>query len=199
MKTKKESLKNIPAKEEVPAKKAASVKKTPPAKLPDSNSDIADDNLNQKQLLEVLRAVKKGDFSVRMSDDKTGLDNLDFGSLVHDVLQKMGEDRKLWACQDAGKLGGILGEIAGQICVERYGSPLPLPVEISLMAMKERLYAAAKAQTGLANEGWEIIEVEKGTSRLAPTFWPMRFPCPVTTSLTTRGRRRTSWSTRTEC
>lgn len=98
-------------------------------------------------------------------DDKAGLDSMDFGNIVHEVLQLMGEDKKLWACGDPGKLGKHLVELAAKIAVARYGNPVPLPVEISLAAARERLKAAARVQAALVEEGWVIKEVERGGRR----------------------------------
>ncbi len=93
---------------------------------------------------------------------KTSLDARDFGSLAHDVLQKMGEDKKLWSMQDAEKLGGILAEEAAKSFCRIYGKLMSPYVIVSLAAVQERLKAVAREQVIIASEGWEIVDVETG-------------------------------------
>lgn len=100
-----------------------------------------------------------------VSDDKAGLDHMDFGNIVHEVLQVMGEDKDLWACSDDDELGEKLADIASSLMAKRFGTPTPLSVEISLMAAQERLRAAARAQTALVKSGWAIKDVETGAGR----------------------------------
>lgn len=96
-----------------------------------------------------------------LSDDKNEMDALDFGTVVHKVLQIMGGDKDLWACRDAGELGKKLAGLADQIMAGRYGENLPLAALVALSSARARLEALAREQVELAGEGWEIIATEQ--------------------------------------
>jgi len=96
-----------------------------------------------------------------MGDDKDGPDALDFGSMMHDVLEAMGRDRALWGGTDAEKLRRVLEEMAEQWMTERFGLTRTLAVSVALNAAKQRLGAAAAVQVDLVRDGWEIIEAER--------------------------------------
>ncbi|MFO7869901.1 MAG: PD-(D/E)XK nuclease family protein [Kiritimatiellia bacterium] len=97
-----------------------------------------------------------------LDDLKTGIDSLDFGTLVHDTLKVMGRDRSLWACTDGNKLADSLRGIVEGFVRARYGPNPPLSVDIALMSAVERLKAFASVQVDLVREGWEILETEAG-------------------------------------
>ncbi len=99
-----------------------------------------------------------------LSDEKNELDALDFGRIIHEVLQVMGEDKKLWACRDADRLGQKLAALADRKAGERYGKILPLAVLVALASARARLEALARAQVGLVEAGWEIIASEQKKS-----------------------------------
>ena len=99
-----------------------------------------------------------------LNDDKNELDALDFGTLVHKVLQIMGGDKDLWACRDAGRLGKKLAGLADQIMAGRYGANLPLAALVALSSARARLQALAREQVELAVAGWEIIATEQKKS-----------------------------------
>lgn len=96
---------------------------------------------------------------------KAGLDDMDFGSIVHAVLQDMGMDKDLWAHKDPEALGNILADLAEQKVGARFGSPPSPYISISLIAAQERLRAAACAQVALVEQGWEIVDVETGQGK----------------------------------
>ncbi len=97
----------------------------------------------------------------RLADDMAELDALGFGSLLHKVLQAMGEDRKLWDCRDAGRLADELVDRLDAVAAARFGRKIPPAALISLSSARARLRAAAETQVVLADEGWEIIAVEQ--------------------------------------
>ena len=78
-----------------------------------------------------------------LSDDKSELDALDFGSLVHEVLQDMGADKELWACPDAGLLGEKLADRADGIAAARYGKIIPPAALIALSSARARLCSSS--------------------------------------------------------
>jgi len=96
-----------------------------------------------------------------LRDDKMGLDSLDFGSIVHAVLEEMGRHQELWACEDSSELGKALEVLARKYTAARYGLPLPLAVQLSLESAVQRMNAAARHQVELVREGWRIIAVEQ--------------------------------------
>lgn len=97
-----------------------------------------------------------------LDDLKTGMDHMDFGSIVHAVLEAMGRNRELWSCADPVKLAAELGRIAERHVKMRYPNPLPLSVHISLMSAVQRLKGVARVQASLVAEGWDIMEAEAG-------------------------------------
>ncbi len=96
----------------------------------------------------------------RLTDDMSELNAPGFGSLMHQVLQAMGEDLKLWDCRDAGSLGDELIARLDETAAARFGRQVPPAALISLSSARARLRAAAEIQVALADEGWEIITVE---------------------------------------
>jgi ATP-dependent helicase/nuclease subunit B len=96
-----------------------------------------------------------------ISDEKGELDALDFGSLVHYALQKMSDFSGINQCTDSKKLTRFLYARADEWIADRFGPSHPLQVEIQLDAAKQRLAAAARTQTILAREGWEIVKYEE--------------------------------------
>ncbi len=96
-----------------------------------------------------------------LSDEKAELDSLDFGSLVHHALQKMSDFPGINQCTDSKELTRFLYVRADEWIANRFGPSHPLQVEIQLDAAKQRLAAAARTQTILAREGWEIVKYEE--------------------------------------
>jgi ATP-dependent helicase/nuclease subunit B len=96
-----------------------------------------------------------------LSDDKTGIDSLDFGNIIHVVLEKMGKEKKLWACSDVEELSASLEHLARQYTAAWFGSPLPLAVQVSLESAVQRLNALARQQVLLVREGWKIVAAEQ--------------------------------------
>lgn len=93
-----------------------------------------------------------------LDDRKTEMDALDFGNLVHHALE---QGIKRGAHLDGAEpMAGVLESIATGWALERYGSPLPLPVEIQLRAAVQRLGAAARIQQELVRQGWETVATE---------------------------------------
>ncbi len=105
-----------------------------------------------------------------LDDDKIELDALDFGTIMHDVLQVMGADRKLWACGDAVLLGRDLAKLADDAAAQRYGKDLPLGTLAAMSAARARLEAFAAIQVELATGGWEIVATEQKKSVIRNGF-----------------------------
>jgi ATP-dependent helicase/nuclease subunit B len=105
-------------------------------------------------LKHVLRMDEQDDW-------KRAPDALDFGILVHDALQRMGEDPELRLCTDARVISDFLTNRAERWVKRQYGSAPALPIRMALHAARQRLEAAALVQAQLAAEGWEIVKVEQ--------------------------------------
>ncbi|MCD6567128.1 MAG: PD-(D/E)XK nuclease family protein [Dehalococcoidia bacterium] len=96
-----------------------------------------------------------------LDDEKGEMDALDFGVLVHHVLQEMANFPGMSQCTDDGELSRFLCARADKWIAGRFGSSIPLQIEIQLDAAKQRLAAAARVQTALTGEGWEILKYEE--------------------------------------
>ncbi len=94
-----------------------------------------------------------------LDDRKSELDALDFGNLIHHALEQM--VIREFPLDNAPALAERLKEVATGWALSRYGSPLPLQVEIQLRAATQRLAAAADTQARLTEEGWVIERVEE--------------------------------------
>lgn len=95
-----------------------------------------------------------------LNDTKTELDALDFGEIVHKVLQAMGADKALWSSVDPDRLGKRLADMADQVAVARFGMPFPPAALIAMSSIRARLQAAARVQAALAADGWEVVGTE---------------------------------------
>ena len=95
-----------------------------------------------------------------LDDLKTEMDALDFGSLVHDVLDEMAQDKEMRRCRDTKRLQDFLCAKADEWAGRNFGSSPPLQVEVQLESAKQRLREAARVQSQLVKEGWEIIQSE---------------------------------------
>ena len=95
-----------------------------------------------------------------LSDSKTSLDALDFGSLVHESLQILGQSKSLQSSTDeVALIDAVCGE-AQQWVSRQFGSSPPLPAIIQLEAAKQRLRAAVRVHVATLDEGWEVIDTE---------------------------------------
>lgn len=95
-----------------------------------------------------------------LSDRKTELDVMEFGTLVHFALQRMAQNERMRSSEDEHRIARFLHAQAEAWARERFGESPPLTVQIQLDAARSRLSAAARVQAALAAEGWEIIRSE---------------------------------------
>lgn len=84
-------------------------------------------------------------------DDKTELDALDFGSLVHYALQGL---RDKPTCDNESDLVALFIARAESRMREQFGARPPLAVQIQFESIKQRLIAAAGEQIQWARAGW---------------------------------------------
>ncbi len=95
-----------------------------------------------------------------LDDQKTELDAMDFGSLVHDMLHEMALNEEMRRCEDIGRLQEFLCAKAADWVAGRFGASPPLQVEVQLESARQRLRQAARVQARLVREGWEIVRAE---------------------------------------
>lgn len=95
-----------------------------------------------------------------LGDEKTEMDALDFGSMIHDVVHSMTADTKMRCCYEEAELVSYLLSHADAWIKRRFGASPPLQVEIQLASARQRLRAAAHVQVGLLEQGWEVEESE---------------------------------------
>jgi len=96
-----------------------------------------------------------------VDDSKRVMDAMDFGTMIHHILQAMGTDEDMRSCEDAEALAAFLCDTAEAWIAARYGDRPVLPVVMALDAARQRLAETAVVQAGLVREGWEIVETEQ--------------------------------------
>jgi len=95
-----------------------------------------------------------------LDDQKTELDAMDFGSLVHNTLHEMALNEEMGQCESVERLQEFLCGKAADWGTSRFGGSPPLQVEVQLESARQRLRQAAKVQARLARDGWEILYAE---------------------------------------
>jgi ATP-dependent helicase/nuclease subunit B len=90
---------------------------------------------------------------------KREMDALQFGTLIHSVLQRYGEDHRHLSLEEeitAVVLEGLASEVSA-----RFGSDPPPGVRVQVEAARVRLMAFARVQASEVASGWRIEEVER--------------------------------------
>ena len=105
-----------------------------------------------------------------VDDRKMELDALEFGSLVHDALEKLGRSEELRCSEDPDAVGDFLVESAERLVYGTYGSRPALSVEIQLQSAVERLRKAAEIHVSELRMGWEILDVERRVQGTIESF-----------------------------
>src|SRR5437868_12762939 len=100
MKTKQKTAPPRPATEPAPPKQ----KPPPPAPAAANGSRLGGDRLDEKQLLSALTAFKRGDFSVRLPDDWTGLG----GKIADTFNDVIGMNQRL--ARELDRIGQVVGK-----------------------------------------------------------------------------------------
>jgi len=95
-----------------------------------------------------------------LDDDKTELDAMDFGNLVHDALRGMGDAADVSRSDNETIVADFLGARADAWVRDRFGDDPPLQIVIQRDVARQRLQAAARHHVGLVREGWETIAWE---------------------------------------
>ena len=100
-------------------------------------------------------------------DDACEAGYADFGTLIHDTLQRFGNDKDLRKLGDEAELAASLSDILDDIASARYapsGQPMLPSVAVQVEQARYRLQHFAHEQAKDIANGWEIIEAEYGGS-----------------------------------
>jgi ATP-dependent helicase/nuclease subunit B len=95
-----------------------------------------------------------------LRDDKTELDAMDYGNLVHEALCAMAASADMRSCDDPYVLGAWLQKQVDEWLAARFAR-LPVQVMIQRDSACERLQAAAHVQAALVRDGWETVAWEE--------------------------------------
>ncbi|MCB1234399.1 MAG: PD-(D/E)XK nuclease family protein [Verrucomicrobiae bacterium] len=96
----------------------------------------------------------------RIEPEKAEMDDLDFGNLCHEALERYGNDPEARAWTDASRIEEFLLAAVDALARERFGERPGLAVRIQVEAARHRLAAAAEREAAERADGWEIIGVE---------------------------------------
>ena len=92
---------------------------------------------------------------------KRELDALDFGLLVHKVVEDFGRDESARDMAEVGAINQYFVDRLQAIVEELYGGTPPLPLQIQHQIAARRLYSAAIVQAQEFASGWRIIDTER--------------------------------------
>jgi ATP-dependent helicase/nuclease subunit B len=85
----------------------------------------------------------------------------DFGSLIHDVLERFGRDPEARDLQDPEAIGQWLSLCLDTLAESRFGQEATLELQIQLEQVRGRLASFAHFQAERRAEGWRIESVEQ--------------------------------------
>ena len=92
--------------------------------------------------------------------EKTELDAMDFGTLVHAALEQLGRERPLRDCAEAETLRKFLLGALERTARGRFGAELTLPLVIQFESARQRLARAAEVLAEQRAAGWVVERVE---------------------------------------
>lgn len=95
----------------------------------------------------------------------TEMDAMEFGSLLHGVLENFAKDEEARALSDAAKIRSVFHHLLDRRLHHTYGSRLTVPVAIQRESARQRLGWWAEVEAEQRRQGWQIIEAE---TRLSP-------------------------------
>ena len=90
---------------------------------------------------------------------KLEMDELDFGNMCHDALQKMGEHPRIVETLDVKELRDFLW-LTMDASLSRYGSALSLPLMVQREAARTRMERFAELEVEQRRDGWRTQHVE---------------------------------------
>ena len=84
----------------------------------------------------------------------------DFGTVIHEVLERWGSDPLARDFTDESKLRDWFHAELDRVTGEWFAARVPLAVRLQIESMRQRLAWLARVQCEIRADGWEIIEVE---------------------------------------
>ena len=91
---------------------------------------------------------------------KRELDARDFGTLVHRVLERLGQDTAWRDCTDGEELAREFEATLDAVVAARFGPELSLPLRVQAESARQRLAAVARLQAAERAAGWVIQHTE---------------------------------------
>jgi ATP-dependent helicase/nuclease subunit B len=91
---------------------------------------------------------------------KRELDPADFGTLVHRVLERLGQDVALRDSTDGEELARAFESALDAVVAARFGGELSLPLLVQVQSARQRLAAVARLQATERAAGWVIQHTE---------------------------------------
>jgi ATP-dependent helicase/nuclease subunit B len=88
----------------------------------------------------------------------------DFGSRIHQVLDRFGKNESCRDCDDEHEITKFLDGALDQVMREEYGARIPPVVRVQMESMRARLHAMARVQAQERSNGWRIIASETALS-----------------------------------
>ena len=96
----------------------------------------------------------------RVADDALELGAADFGTLIHECLDRFAKREDLASCTDGDALATELSRILDTFVHFRYGPQAAPAVAVQAELARRRLHGFAHAQARRAAEGWRILLTE---------------------------------------
>lgn len=97
---------------------------------------------------------------VASTDCALELGPADFGTLIHECLDRFAKNRDLTACTDATLIATTLSDILDAFVHFRYGRNAASAVAVQAELARRRLHAFAAVQAQRAAEGWRVVITE---------------------------------------
>lgn len=94
-----------------------------------------------------------------------------FGTVLHDVLKRFGQDEEIRDSRDGKAIYAFLMESMDEWLEINHGDGLSLPLEVQVSSARERLRAFAFAQAAERAKGWEIRAAEWEVGRQGGPLW----------------------------
>ncbi|MGJ8673967.1 PD-(D/E)XK nuclease family protein [Rubritalea sp.] len=104
--------------------------------------------------LHYVEGFRRADF------DSQEMDPMQFGNLVHDVLEMYGLNPEMRDLTEADEIEQVFTELLDSLFIKRYGYTNNLPLTIQRESALNRLKAFAEEQSEMRQDGWRIKHVE---------------------------------------
>ncbi|SHJ81709.1 PD-(D/E)XK nuclease superfamily protein [Rubritalea squalenifaciens DSM 18772] len=96
----------------------------------------------------------------RYQAGKMELNAMDFGNVVHEVVETFGRDEEIRESTKAQEIAAYFDAVLDRVLESRYGSEPSLAIRIQVESARERLRALAHKQADQRADGWRIQHVE---------------------------------------